>query len=204
MHREEALAALQKLQDPRLAWQDRASLRRRIIDAAGSLVPELSQAVEGADDVGFRNELLGIIGASGEEAFEAPLLRLLNDADVPVEVRQTAATNLGKLGSSGSFALLTDLLGYPSPHVRLGAIYGLAALGEARAVPHLAKLLDDGTPVKVWWAGPKAGGYVIAREAAQAIDQLTGRAFTGDQALVAKWIRAHLDEDSAAPQDSPS
>lgn len=178
--RKDVRSALKELKNPRLPWEERATLRRRIADDAGNLVPELTRVLKRSKSIGFRNELLSIIGSSGEQAFEEPLRRLVEDADVPVEIRQTAATNLGKLRSRGSFALLTNLLGDPTPHVRLGAIYGLEALGDARAVPHLTELLNDETSVKAWWPGPKAGGYVIAREAAEAIDKLKSKTEGGD------------------------
>jgi HEAT repeat protein len=203
--RERALAALRKLTDPAVPWQERASLRRQVLAAADDLEGELIRGLRVATDVGVLNELLDVVGGSGNPTFEDALERLVHDPDAPVEVRQTAATSLGKLGTSGGLAILADLLDDPSPHVVLGAVHGLAASGHASAVRSLARVLDRTTPVKVWWAGPKAGGYVIGREAAHAIDRLTGCALGGDPALVSDWIREHLGgAGEVGPGSSPS
>jgi HEAT repeat protein len=192
MTRETLLASLKQLKETRLSWKERADLRRDIIDNSESITQDLCNLLESEEDIGFRIELLNIIGASGVEAFQETLQNILQETNHPIEILQTAATNLGKLGCG--FDTLVGLLDHPSPHLRLGAIYGLGALGDERAVEYLFRKLDDDSPVSVWWPGPKAGGYTISGEASLVIDRIAGTKFRGDQELITRWMQNHLKQ----------
>lgn len=175
MNWKEALLLLQKLDDPGESFQEMAKTQRQLIASAKHFERELSDLLLTECDDSFRIAILNIMGNSRHPYFEAEIKRLL-DSNQSMEVLQTAATNLGRLSSKGSFEILIELLKHPHPNVRLGAIYGLVALADKRAVKYLEALVHDGASAKAWWPGPKAGGYRIAEEAARAIVQLADAA----------------------------
>jgi len=171
------------------AWQERAGIRSEIVSTAKAFKSELGGLLLGEKDPDFQIELLNIIGATHDDYFVPALRQILSTSSLS-EVLQTAATNLGKLGNGG-FETLVGLLQHHDPNVRLGAIYGLAASGDTRAIPHLANLLDDPSEARVWWPGPKAGGYLIRREASSTIDTLAGERLAGDRQRIARWLEQH-------------
>ena len=178
---------LKKLKSERLNHLERIAIRNQIIDAAQSSRGELIEALEKERSEPFRIELLHIFGATRDEFFEEAIRRVI-ETEKSEQVLQTAATNLGKIGAKNSFPMLVDLLNHESPYVRLGAVYGLKALGDKRAIKFLLKSLDDHLPIKVWWSSPKAGDYSVANEASIAIDALAGTEFKGDKTRIEKWL----------------
>jgi HEAT repeat protein len=131
------------------------------------------------------------IGAARDFSRRAEVLEVLR-SETAEERLQVAATTLGLLDSPDDLDVLVRLLNHTSANVRLGAVQGLTALGDAGAVPHLAERLDDEAIARVWWPGPKAGGYVIGREAALAIDSITSERLRGDRARIEDWIAENL------------
>lgn len=189
MDSKEFLSLIAKLKQPGASPQDRAATRAEIIRSAKDFEAELARLLLGERNPDFQIELLNLVGATRNGYFVPALQQILGSSS-RIEVLQTAATNLGKLGSAGLETLL-GLLQHPNPNVRLGAIYGLAASGDTRAIPHLANLLDDPSEAKVWWPGPKAGGYLIGREAASAVDTLAGERLAGNKHKIARWLEQH-------------
>jgi HEAT repeat protein len=141
--------------------------------------------------VNNRIKQLQEIGATRDSSRHAEVLEVLR-TETAEETIQVAATTLGLLGAPDSLGVLVGLLAHVSANVRLGAVQGLTALGDARAVPRLAEHLDDEGVARVWWPSPKAGGYIIGREAALAIDSITGERLRGDAARVDDWIARNL------------
>ena len=177
---------LKKLKEEK-DWKEGLMLRRQIVAAAKDSRQELSQALLSEKDMHFKIELLNLIGDTKDEFFAEQVEEVIRSAE-SVEVLQTAATTLGKTGGPNSFETLAGLLSHKSPNARLGAIYGLMALGDKRAIKHLLKSLADQSPVKCWWPSPKPDGYVIAKEASIAIDELAGIEFKGDKARIEEWL----------------
>lgn len=188
MDSKEFLSLIAKLKQPGASPQDRAATRAEIIRSAKDFEVELARLLLGERNPDFQIELLNLVGATRNGYFVPALQQILGGSS-RIEVLQTAATNLGKLG--GGFETLVGLLRHPNPNVRLGAVYGLAALGDKRAIPHLSSLLDDPSEARVWWPGPKAAGYFIGREASSAIDTLVGERLAGDKHKIARWLEQH-------------
>lgn len=187
MNHEAALTALRQFKTMPPAAPEASVLQRQIIAVAEEIAPELCQQLRRTKDSSIKIRLLNLIGNTRSPVFVPTLQQILAEKQ-SAEVLQIAATNLGKLGNK-SFKTLVDLLQHPSPNVRLGAIYGLHALGNPQAIPYLLTLLGDNTSVAVWWPSPKAGGYIISRETALVIDQLSGRNFKGDRAAIEQWLQ---------------
>ena len=192
MGKRRLLALLRKMRNTQTTSAERAEVRAEIIAVSKKNELALGQLLADEKDVGFRIDLLNIIGATQNEYFATNVRQILQ-SDAPIEVLQTAAINLGKLGGGETFEALVELLGHENSNLRLGAIHGLIALGDKRAIKYLLELLDDNSSVKVWWPSPKAGGYVVARESSLAIDQIAGRTFRGDKALIKEWLCRHSD-----------
>jgi aminopeptidase N len=102
------------------------------------------------------------------EAMEFVKVPALRDESYLVEAE--AARALGRTRQSGAFDVLVDLLGRPSwfDVVRVGAIDGLAALRDDRAMPHLGARVRYGQPQRVRRAAvmslPKLAGDRRTRE----------------------------------------
>jgi aminopeptidase N len=102
------------------------------------------------------------------EAMELVKVPALRDESYLVEAE--AARALGRTRQSGAFDVLVDLLGRPSwfDVVRVGAIDGLAALRDDRAMPHLGARVRYGQPQRVRRAAvmslPKLAGDRRTRE----------------------------------------
>ncbi|MGB9180945.1 MAG: HEAT repeat domain-containing protein [Pyrinomonadaceae bacterium] len=188
MDRDELLELLKKLNEKRLDFKERSAIFKQIVAAPPELRQELCQILEREEDESFKIELLNIIGATQDDYFEVAVGKTLQ-SEASVEVLQTAATTLGKLRGKNSFGILIGLLNHPSPNVRLGSIYGLTALSDTRAVKYLLQSLDDQEAARCWWPSSKAGGYIIAKEAAIAIDALTGESFKGNKEKIEEWIK---------------
>src|SRR5215469_4459175 len=148
------LDQLKNLRDE-LDFRKRRALSRQLVKKIGNFRQELQSLLSAEQDKTILIAALEIIASSRDQSF-APMVQRVSLSNEPVEVLQTAATALGKLGSKDSFPTLVGLLKDESPNVRLGAVYGLQALGEEKAVPHLLKSLDDSDHVKCWWPSPKA------------------------------------------------
>ena len=181
---------LKKLQEG-VSLKERITLHRQIASNFKKFRKELCRILETTEDTFFKIELLEIIGSTKDTFFD-PAIRKIIDSEDSVEVLQTAAVTLGKLKSCNSFEMLINLLDHKSPNVRLGAIYGLIFLDEKKAVKYLLSSLDDHEPVKCWWPSPKAGGYIISKEAAEAIDIITGETFKGNKEKIVKWIKKNV------------
>lgn len=193
MNKDELLDLLKKLKQEKLAPKERRAISRQIVAASVQLRSELCEALEKEESKSFKIELLNIIGATQDAFFEDEIRKILESPE-PAEVIQAAATTLGKLKGKNGFDILIDLIHHENPNVRLGSIYGLMALGDKRAVKYLLENLDDNETVRSWWASPKAGGYTISKEAAIAIDTITGRTFKGDKKKIEEWIKDNLDK----------
>jgi HEAT repeat protein len=176
--REKALEVLHALRNERLTPAERGRLTREAVASTHGLEPEIIRRLESENDLALRLQLLDIIGASQNPHFLAPLERLAGNCR-QMEILQSVGINLGKLQRPEAFGVLVTLLGHPHANVRYGAIRGLALLGDTRAVQHLTPLLDDKSTIVVWWPSPKADGYVISREAALAINEITGEKLDG-------------------------
>ena len=134
---------------------------------------------------------LQAIGAARDVTRHAEVLEALR-TETAEETIQVAATTLGLLGTPDGLRVLIGLLAHASANVRLGAVQGLTALGDVRAVSRLAEHLDDEGRARVWWPSPKAGGYVIGREVALAIDAITGERLRGDRVRIGAWVARHV------------
>jgi HEAT repeat protein len=198
MNKDELLERLRDLKRGALDLREQAKLAKEIASASSDLRLELIRMLEQETEPSFSVELLTIIGVTQDEFYADAILDVLRSAESP-EVRQTAATSLGKIRSPKSFAALVNLLDDPSLNVRLGAVYGLQALGDQRAVEHLLMKLQDNEPVSCWWTSPKAGGYKVGKEAAIAIDALSGEAFKGNTAKIQEWLKG---QQGARPGDA--
>jgi HEAT repeat protein len=191
MNKKKIFELFNKLKDKNLNYQERMTIRRQIISSSRKLEQELCEIIEKENDMSFKIELLEIIGATQDVFFEDAVKKVIDKED-RIEVLQTAATTLGKLKSENSFQILIKLLAHESPNVRLGAIYGLVALGEKTAVKYLLELLDDHEPAKCWWPSPKAGGYIVSKEASDAIDIISGENLQGNKEKIKKWISKNI------------
>lgn len=183
------LNLLKKLMDGSLDYRERTAIRRQIIEGAHDSRRELVEALEKEKSESFRIELLNILGGTRDKFFEDAMRKVI-ESEKSEKVLQTAAANLGKLGVG--FSTLIDLLKHKSANVRLGAVWGLAALDDKRAVKYLLNSLDDREPVTCWWASPTADGYSVANESAAAIDELTGAKLNGEKSAIEKWIDDNL------------
>jgi hypothetical protein len=184
-----------KLNSGSLDPATRASVRRQVIETlkdprADTLRQDVRQLLEEATDNRFRTELLEIIGSAQDQLLEDAVKKVINTAG-SVEVLQTALTTLGKVKATGSFEILVGFLNHENPNVRLGSIYGLTALGDKRAVRYLLQRLDDQQSARCWWPSPKAGGYIIGREASEAVDVIVGTKLYGDKGKIERWIAVH-------------
>ena len=184
------LDLLKKLRDENLDYRERTAVRNQIIDEARNNRQELAEALEKENSDAFKIELLNILGATRDQFFEDALRKVL-ETDKSEKVLQTAATNLGKLGTG--FSTLVDLLTHKSPNVRLGAVWGLLSLADKKAIKYLLNSLDDQEPVVCWWSSPTAGAYTVGTEAAAAIDSLAGTEFKGDKSAIENWISENLN-----------
>lgn len=178
---------LDKLKKEKLTPKERFSIRKQVILDIKNVRNELSRMLREEKDSGFRIELLEIIGDAQDEFFEEELLKIIQ-TEKSIEVLQVAVSVFGKLKGKKSFETLINLLDHKNPNVRLGAIYGLRALNDKRAVRYLFRCLDDQESVKPAWSSPKAGGYIIAREAAKSIDIIAGQDFKGDKEKIEGWL----------------
>lgn len=183
------LDLLKKLVNGRLDYRERIAVRNQIIDGARLSRLELVEALEKDDSETFRIEVLNILGATRDKFFEDAIRRVL-ESEKSEKVLQTAATNLGRIGAG--LSTLVGLLKHKSPNVRLGAVWGLKALGDKRALKCLLDNLDDHEPVICWWASPPPGGYSVANETATAIDALAGAELKGEKSAIEKWIADNL------------
>lgn len=183
------LDLLKKLNDENLDYRERTTVRNQIIDEAPNTRQELVEALKKEKSETFKIELLNILGATRDKFFEDAVQKVL-ESEKSEKVLQTAATNLGKLGTG--FSTLVDLLTHKSPNVRLGAVWGLLSLGDKKAIKYLFNSLNDHEPVICWWASPSAGGYTVGNEAAAAIDALAGAELKGDKNAIEKWISSNL------------
>ncbi len=178
---------LDELKREDLTPKERISIHKQIIHDIKNMRDEICRMLREEKNVAFRIELLDIIGDAQDEFFEEELLKIIQ-SEKSIEVLQVAVTVIGKLKGKKSFETLINLLEHKNPNVRLGAIYGLRALNDRRAVKYLLRCLDDHESVKPAWASPKAGGYIIAKEAAKSIDIIAGQNFRGDKEKIEKWI----------------
>jgi HEAT repeat protein len=174
-------------------FRRRRALSQRIVETIGEYHQDMLRLLKEEPDKTIKIQALDIIAASQDQSFAPAVRQVLLSQEQPVEVLQTAATVLGKLRSQSSFPTLIHLLKHDNPNVRLGAIYGLVALGNKQAVPHLLNSLDEKDRVKPWWPSPKAGGYTVGQEASVAIDALTGFSFRGDKTKIEEWINDNLN-----------
>ena len=189
MSEQSLLESLSRLLAERDFKTKRALGRQIEADVAGDRDAVGSILLGGADDA-TKIALLEIVGSTERAEFDDAVRRTL-ESGAREEVLQTAATALGKLHSPIAFDILTALLRHKSPNVRLGAIYGLMAHGDSRAIAHLAEHLDDRDSARSWWPSPKAGGYRIGAEASAAIDSLSGTRLGGDRRRIQEWIDRH-------------
>jgi HEAT repeat protein len=101
------------------------------------------------------------------ENLGAPLGELLELAKGSTEQRESAATSLGKSRSPEAYEPLLKLLQKDKDiGVRRTAAQALGVLGDRRAIPHLAKYLEDGTFNFNWWCGyglAKLGGPEVTK-----------------------------------------
>ena len=172
-------------------FRNKRTLSRQILESIAQFSQDLLRLLREEQDNGLKIEALNIIGSSQESSFAPAVHQVLNSAK-SAEVRQTAATVLGKLRSETSLDTLVHFLKDENPNVRLGSIYGLIALGDKRAVRYLIDSLEDQEHVRSWWPSPKAGGYIVGREASIAIDALTGSPLRGDKTKIKQWISDNL------------
>jgi aminopeptidase N len=108
---------------------------------------EALKANAGADHPKVRRAAVEALGNfRTRDAFEAIRPRAARDESYLVEGE--AARSLGKTRDPGAFDAIVDKLGIPSwfDVIRAGAVDGLAALRDERAVPHLRELLRYGHP----------------------------------------------------------
>jgi aminopeptidase N len=133
------------------------------------------------------------------EAMEAIRPRALRDESYLVEGE--AARALGRTRQTASFDLLVDLLDRPSwfDVVRVGAIDGLAALRDDRAVPHLSAGVRYGHPSRVRRAAAVALPKLASdRKTRETLEQLLD---DGDPLLRIDAVRAlaELGDAKARP-----
>lgn len=192
MNRAQALLAIAQLKRKDLPDEHRRRLQRELSSGASEVEVELCDELARGTESGVIIDIINIMGASQREAFFQPLSNALHEGQDEA-VAQVVATNIGKLESQNSLTILVGLLRHKSPNVRYGAIRGLAALSDKRAVKHLREILDDDGEARCWWAGSKAGGYIVSREAAIAIDEICGEKFRGDRSKIEQWLSQHND-----------
>lgn len=175
-------------------FRKKRALFRQLVERIGDFRQDLLRLLSDEQDKTIKIQALELIASSRDPSF-APAVEKVLLSNEPVEALQTAATVLGKLGKKDSFPTLIRLLKHENPNVRLGAVYGLLALGDKQAVPHLLNSLDDSDHVKCWWPSPKAGGYTVGKEASLAIDALTGLSLRGDKTRTEQWIDENLNRE---------
>ncbi|HEY1697054.1 MAG TPA: M1 family aminopeptidase [Polyangiaceae bacterium] len=168
----EALA--RRLGDEREFWGTRVECAA----ALGKIrARECFEALRTARATGHPKVRRAVLEALGSfkttEAFEAIKPYALRDDSYLVEAE--AARALGRTRQASAFDVLVDLLERPSwfDVVRAGAIDGLAALRDDRAVPHLSARVRYGHPPRARRAAvmalPKVAGDRKTREAIEQI-----------------------------------
>ncbi|HEY6459278.1 MAG TPA: HEAT repeat domain-containing protein, partial [Polyangiaceae bacterium] len=168
----EALA--RRLGDEREFWGTRVECAA----ALGKIrARECFEALRTARATGHPKVRRAVLEALGSfkttEAFEAIKPYALRDDSYLVEAE--AARALGRTRQASAFDILVDLLERPSwfDVVRAGAIDGLAALRDDRAVPHLSARVRYGHPPRARRAAvmalPKVAGDRKTREAIEQI-----------------------------------
>jgi aminopeptidase N len=135
------------LSDEREFW----GVRAECAAALGKIrMPECFESLKNARETPHPKVRRAILNALGDfrttEAMDAIKPFALRDSSYLVEGE--AAHALGRTRQAGAFDVLVDLLERPSwfDVVRTGAIEGLAALRDDRAVPHLAARVRYGHP----------------------------------------------------------
>lgn len=179
---------LEKLKGEKLSPKERFSIRKQVIHDIRNMRDEVSRMLREEKDVAFRIELLEMIGDAQDEFFEEELFKIIQ-SEKSIEVLQVAVSVIGRVKGKKSFETLINLLDHKNPNVRLGAVYGLRALNDKKAVKYLVRCLDDHESVKPAWSSPKAGGYIIAKEAAKSIDIIADQDFKGDKEKIEGWLR---------------
>jgi HEAT repeat protein len=167
------LKAVAALRDGPLTATERTMLRNQVLDDWASVGPLICSDLAKADE-STALTMLDLIAGSGDHACLDAVRRVVYSKAAEV-VRQRAAIALGKVDGSEAFDTLTVLLSDASAAVRLGAVYGLQALGDRRAVEPLARLLKDKAQVRTSWPGSQAGAYEVGKEAALVIQALEER-----------------------------
>lgn len=90
-------------------------------------------------------------------------------------VRADAARHAGTVGSRGGLRVLVDLLNDGDRNVKRAALDGIGALGDAAAVPFLARALNDAADEDVQLAAIAALGRVGSAEAVPALLNLINK-----------------------------
>jgi aminopeptidase N len=153
-------------------------MRAECASALGKIrAPESFAALERALPAEHPKVRRAVVEALGSfrttEAMEAIKPHALRDVSYLVE--SEAARALGRTRQAAAFDLLVDLLGRSSwfDVVRAGAIDGLAALRDDRAVPHLSAGVRYGNPTRVRRAAAMALPKLASdRKARETLEQL--------------------------------
>jgi aminopeptidase N len=167
-----ALAAV--IGDDKAFW----GLRAECASALGRIRGRASfEALKGERSAAHPKVRRAVVEALGHfrssEAMELVKVPALRDESYLVEAE--AARALGRTRQTAALDVLVDLLGRPSwfDVVRVGAIDGLAALRDDRALPHLGARVRYGQPQRVRRAAimslPKLAGDRRTREALETL-----------------------------------
>jgi aminopeptidase N len=185
-----SIAALAgRLADEREFWGTRAECAA----ALGKLkTREGFAALKAAESTAHPKVRRAVMDALGcfrtSEAFEALKPHALRDDSYLVEGE--AARAMGRTRQAGAFDVLVDLLERPSWYdvVRVGALEGLAALRDDRAVPHVAARIRYGHPQRARRAAIMALPKLASdRKTREALEQLLD---DGDPILRIDAVRA--------------
>ena len=129
---------LANLTDPSPAVH--AGAIRNLVVRGSKVLPDL-EALAGDRDVRVRSRVLQVAGGIGGEAGAPLVLRLSNDREAVIQ--EMSALALGRCRGPGVRERLEQLLDADQAAVRESAAKSLGALGDAAAVPRLARLGEE-------------------------------------------------------------
>lgn len=182
--------ALRHLDDPTGQTKLPGPGWRRLRLLGRPVLPALGRAYRSELPFETRVTTVFIVQQIGDPAGLPVLETALQDADF--RLVEAAAEALGGVGGSSAYPRLVELLHSPHPQHRLGAIRGLALLGNPTAVKPLLEVLRTDDRRCVQWGPARTGSSSTLRKtASDAIDTLTGERLGGDISRIRAWIEEH-------------